>query len=122
MKTRKLIQSLAAGVIGVIFASGAYASDSMSMSQQRAANAPLGTPAEGALADRIVKLGPASRYLNVYRGDTITIVSGEKAFTWKFDTLGTPVFELAKIAPRDFGAGQITVYVDISQYDQAGEH
>ena len=121
MKTLKLIQSLAAGAIGVIFASGAYASDSMTMAQQRAANAPLGTPAQGALADRTVKLGPGSRYLNVYRGDIITIVRGEKAFTWKFDTLGFPVFELAKIAPRDFDAGHVTVYVAISPYDQAGE-
>ena len=49
MKTRELIQGLAAGAIGVTLASGAFAIDSMSMSHQRDTNAPLGTSAQGAL-------------------------------------------------------------------------
>ena len=117
MKTRKLIQSLAAGAIGVIFTSGAFAIDSMS--HQRDTNAPLGTPAQGASADRIIKIGTGSKYLNVYRGEIVTIVNGEKAFTWKFDTLGTPSFELAKIAPRDFGAGQVRVYVAFDLFEKS---
>ena len=109
MKTRKLIQSLVAGAIGVTFASGTFAMHTMS--HQRETNAPLGTPSQNAIADRIVKLGPGSKYLNVYQGEIVTIVNGEKAFTWKFDTLGEPSFELAKIAPGNFGAGQVRVYV-----------
>ena len=109
MKTRKLIQSLAAGAIAVTFASGAFAMDSVS--HQRDTNAPLGTPAQAAQAARVIKLGAGSEYLNVNRGEFVTIVNGGKTFTWKFDTLGTPSFELAKIAPRDFGASAIRVYV-----------
>ena len=108
MKTRKLIQSLAAGAIAVSFASGAFAMDSVS--HQRDTNA-LGTPAQGALTARVINLGTGSEYLNVNRGEFVTIVNGGKTFTWKFDTLGTPSFELAKIAPRDFGASAIRVYV-----------
>lgn len=109
MKARKLIQSLAAGAIAIAFASGASAMDSVS--HTRDANAPLGTPAQAALATRIIKLGTGSEYVNVNRGEAVTIVNGEKAFTWMFDTMGTPSFELAKIAPRDFGTGHLSVYV-----------
>ncbi len=117
MKTRKLIQSLAAGALGVTLASGAFAVDSMSY--QRETNAPLGTPAQGALTARVVRLGPGSKYLNVYRDEIVTIVNGEKSFTWKFDTLGEPSFELAKIAPRDFGADQVQVYVSLDPIDKS---
>lgn len=109
MKTRKLIQSLAAGAITVTFASGAFAMDSVS--HQRDTNAPLGTPAPGALTDRVIKLGAGSKYLNVNRGEIVTVVNGEKAFTWRFDRLGPSSFELAKIAPRDFGTDHLRVYV-----------
>ena len=109
MKTRKLIQSLAASAIAITFSSGTFAMDSMS--HQRDTNAPLGTPAQGALAARVIKLGTGSEYLNVNRGEVVTIANGEQAFTWMFDTLGTPSFELAKIAPRDFGTGHLSVYV-----------
>ena len=119
MKTRKSIQSLAAGAIGVALASGAFAIDAVSMSRQRDINAPLGTPAQGALNARVIKLGPGSRYLNVYRNEIVTIVNGEKAFTWKFDTLGEPSFGLAKIAPRDFGADHVRVYVSLDPIDKS---
>jgi hypothetical protein len=117
MKTGKLIQSLAACAISITFASGAFAMDSMS--HQRDSNSPLGTPAQGAQAARVIKLGPGSKYLNVYRDEVVTIVNGEKAFTWRFDTLGTPSFELAKIAPRDFGAGLVRVYVATDLYEKS---
>ncbi len=101
MKTRKLIQSLAAVTIAVSFASGAFAMG----------NDPLGTSAQGALAARVVKLDAGSNYLNVQRNETVTIVRSANAFTWRFDTLGAPSFELAKIAPQGFDAGHVRVYV-----------
>jgi len=118
MKTRKLIQSLAAGAIAATFASSAFAMDSVA--HQRDTNAPLGTPAQGALAARVIKLGTGSEHLNVNRGEIVTIVNGGKAFTWRFDTLGTPSFGLAKIAPRDFGTGHVRVYVSPSPEDLSG--
>ncbi len=109
MKTRKLIQSLAAGAIAVTFASGAFAMMD------------LGTQAQqGATADRVIKLDTGSKYLTVYHGEIATIVSGGKAFTWRFDTLGTPSFGLAEIAPRDFNAGAVRVYVHPSPNELSG--
>ncbi len=113
MKTRKLIHSLAAGAVAVTLASGAFAMDSVS--HQRATNVPLGTPAPAALATRVIKLGAGSKYLNVNRGEIVTIVNGEKAFTWRFDMVSMPSLELAKIAPRDFGTGHLRVYVAVDQ-------
>ncbi len=125
MKTRKLIQGFAAVAIAVTFAPGAFAAehdffpwqrDSQAPVQGMAgasprANAPFGSPAQGMPAARVVKLNADAKYLNIQRGEVVTVVNGEKTFTWRFDTLGTPTFELAKIAPQDFGTGHIVVYV-----------
>ena len=108
MKTRKLIQSLAAGAIAVTFASGAFAMMD------------LGTQAQGTPNARVIKLDTGSKYLTVYHGEIATIVSGGKAFTWRFDTLGTPSFQLSEIAPPDFGAGADRVYVHPSPNELAG--
>ena len=80
----------------------------------------LGTPAQGALSARVIKLDTGSKYLTVYHGEIATIVSGGKAFTWRFDTLGTPSFELAEIAPPDFGARAVRVYVAPSPDELSG--
>ena len=71
----------------------------------------LGVSAPEATAGRRITLAPDTRYANVVRGETVTFVYRGKAFTWNFDTLGTPVFELAEIAPRDFGTGHVRIYV-----------
>lgn len=68
----------------------------------------LGSTAPEAAAGRTIELRPGIKYVNVERGETIKFVSGNKSFTWRFDTLGTPNFTLTEIAPRDFalsGAG-----------------
>ena len=110
MKTRKLIHSLAASAIAVTFASGASAM-----------GPDFGTQAQGSRADRVIQLGSGSNYLNVHRGEIATIVKDGKSFTWMFDTLGTPSFELAEIAPRDFGAGAVRVYVAPSAGELSGD-
>jgi hypothetical protein len=72
---------------------------------------PLGSPAAGSFAQRTINLLPDTRYVNVEQGETIKFSSGGKTFTWNFDTLGTPTFNLAKIAPKDINSGNIQVYV-----------
>lgn len=108
MKIRTLTQGFIAGIAALTFASGAFATDTIRHQQE---TDPFGTFAPAKAAVRVIKLNAGSKYLNVERGETVTIVKGEKAFTWKFDTFPTPSFALAKIAPNDFGAGQIRVYV-----------
>lgn len=118
MNTRNIIRGLSAVAIAVTFASGAFANEENvylaqadSVKVTRAANAPLGVSAQGAPADRVVKINAKTKYVNVIRGTVVSIVNGDKTFTWKYDTLGTPKIELVKIAPADFGAGKVMVYV-----------
>lgn len=80
----------------------------------------LGVSAPEASAARRISLAPDTRYANVLRGETVTFVHRGKAFTWNFDTLGTPVFELAEIAPRDFGTGHVRIYVAPNEFDISG--
>jgi hypothetical protein len=72
---------------------------------------PLGSPAAENFTQRTINLLPDTRYVNVEQGETIKFTSGGKTFTWHFDTLGTPTFKLAKIAPKDINSGNIQVYV-----------
>ena len=59
-------------------------------------------------AARVVKIDSGTKYLNVTRLETVRFDLGSKSVTWKFDTLGTAPFSLAKVIP---GAEGVTVYV-----------
>jgi hypothetical protein len=122
MDTRNITRALATVAIAATCASAAYANqDSFYVAQATAkpgsvaatrnANAPMGTPAQGMPADRVIKLTPKTKGVSVLWGTVVTIMNGDKSFTWRYDTLGTKPFELAKIAPADFGAGKIMVHV-----------
>lgn len=110
MKTSTPTQVFVAGVAAATFASGAFAIGQQDINR-------FGTPAPEKAASRVIKLDTASKYLNVTRGETATIVKDGKAFTWHFYTLNNSSFELAAIAPKDFGASQIRVYVAPSPQD-----
>ncbi len=60
---------------------------------------------------RTIELTPSTRYLNIEQGQTVKFVTQGKAFAWNFDTFGTPVFDLAKIAPKDINVGNVKVYI-----------
>ena len=72
--------------------------------------APYGYAASSA-AVREVNIDSGTKYLNVTRGETVTINAGGKSVTWKFDTRnrGATSFSLSKVIPE---AGSVTVYVD----------
>lgn len=70
-----------------------------------------GTSVQSGYADREVTLAEGAKYLNVKRNETVRINVGGKSFTWRFDTLGTPVFRLGEIAPQDVGAKDVRIYV-----------
>lgn len=77
----------------------------------------LGSAASATKVDREVETRLGARHLNVRRGETVLIKVGGKAFAWKFDTVGTPVFDLAEIAPKDLNIQGVRVYVARSPYD-----
>jgi hypothetical protein len=71
----------------------------------------LGSSASTQWIDRQIELHPGDKYLNVTRGETVMIKASGKSFAWKFDTLGTPTFDLKEIAPKDFNIQSVRVYV-----------
>ena len=76
-----------------------------------------GTPAQVDFADRIVRLGPDSRSINVAYGETVKfIVNGtnglERSFAWRFDV--SPVLthvDLSDVAPADLPAQNVHIFV-----------
>ena len=69
--------------------------------------APLGYEVNGPAA-REVDLGSGKQHLNVVAGETVRFVQGDKQMTWRFDTLGSPTFQLSEAIP---GAPQVEVHV-----------
>jgi len=114
MKIRSVIHGIAAGAAAVAFATSAPAADFLSRQQQ---TDPFGVAAPEKAANRVIKLDGNTKYLNVVRGETATIVKDGKSFTWQFMTLNTASFELGQIAPKDFGAGHEIVYVSANPTD-----
>lgn len=82
-----------------------------SQGPRKSVGSELGATAPAAAAERRIVLDTDTRHANVTRGETVTFVYRDRAFTWKFDTLGTPNFLLRQIAPKEFGTGHVRVYV-----------
>lgn len=77
----------------------------------------LGSAASPQSTDRQIQLRPGDKYLNVNRGETVLIKAGAGSFAWKFDTLGTPVFNLEEIAPKELNLQGVKVYVGKNPYE-----
>lgn len=80
----------------------------------------LGSAASAASAARQIDLRPGEKYVNVTRGEIALIKADGKAFAWKFDTLGTSVFNLSDIAPKDINVQGVRVYVARDPYEVGG--
>ena len=78
---------------------------------------PRGMPGNPEQADRNIALKAGKKFANVTQGATVKFTSGDKSFTWKFDTLGTPNFQLADIAPTDFETNNVRIYVGENMFN-----
>lgn len=114
MTSTKLAPTLILGVIAAAVGTAAIAASPAGISD------PLGYSAPETTAQRTIVLAPDTRYANVEQGETVKFVSQGKAFTWNFDTFGTPVFALKDIAPKDANVGNITVYVGPNRWYSSG--
>lgn len=82
------------------------------LAAQPAANSIYGTPVQAGQADREIQLDSATLWVNVQQNETVRFIAGGQSFIWRFDTLGTPTFELNRIAPAGMlGNGSVSVYV-----------
>ena len=80
-------------------------------------NSPLGMTGNPEQADRYIVLKAGKKFVNVTQGETVKFTSGDKSFTWKFDTLGTPNFQLTDIAPTDFETNNARIYVGENMFN-----
>ena len=73
---------------------------------------PHGSNAHAVKAMRVIKIGDATKAINVSRGEVVQLVNAAgETFTWHFDTLHHPVIALNKIAPAGFAQRTVLIYV-----------
>lgn len=91
--------------IATFLASPAYADHPVTENE-------FGTAVHGGPVDRDILISSFTNAVNVTRGETVRFLVNGKSFSWRFDTLGTPVFDLRQIAPAGIlGDRSIRAYV-----------
>jgi len=108
---------MTAGMMAMFISSGAFANHTLRHQQE---TDPYGTPAPERSASRVIKLQSDAKAMRVTRRETATVTKDGKSFTWNFFTFSTATFYLKDIAPKDFNAGEIRVYVDMAPEDISG--
>lgn len=76
----------------------------------------FGTAVHEGIADREIRIGSDTRWVNVNGGETIKFVvdtsNGPRSFIWRFDTTTESALELNRIAPAGVAErGRVRVYV-----------
>lgn len=114
---RAITNAVMAGAMAMFISSGAFANHTLRHQQE---TDPYGTSAPERSASRVIKLDSDAKAMRVTRRETATITKDGKSFTWNFFTFNTATFYLKEIAPKDFNAGDIRVYVDAAPEDSSG--
>lgn len=73
-----------------------------------------GTASQASQAEREIRIDPSTQWVNVTRNETVRFVSTAtgKSFVWRFDTAGSPSFDLGEIAPAGVQeSGRVRVFV-----------
>ena len=68
----------------------------------------FGRASEDQNAERVIKIAPDAKWVNVTEGETIKFIdeASGKSFAWKFDTI-VAVFELNRVVPAGVLVGHI---------------
>jgi hypothetical protein len=73
---------------------------------------PYGFQAPAESAQREVKIGPATKYVNVDRTETVRFVTESGTFAWNFDIApDRHVFDFSRIAPAALNVNGVRVFV-----------
>lgn len=113
MKVHAFPAALLASVLALGSAS-ALAHDNKTQASGGAFGQPV---AEAPASAKVVDVTNANT-LNVYRGDVVTFRNGASAFTWKFDPKNHGRVALKTIAPADFKAPDVMIYVARSESER----
>ena len=76
----------------------------------------FGSVSEEQNAERIIKIAPDAKWVNVTEGETVKFIdeASGKSFAWKFDTI-VAVFDLNRVVPAGMLVGhQVKAYVATS--------
>lgn len=100
MKTQLI--ALVLGSIVAVTATAAPRDNAAAYGQELQSNA----------AGRVIELTPATRFVNVTNGETVTFEEGARRFTWHVDVYSNVTeFALARIAPTALHFSGVDVYV-----------
>lgn len=98
-------------LIAAMFALGSTSAMAQDNKREAASKGWLGKPvAEATTAARSVDVTKV-KALNVDCGDVVTFRNGARSFTWKFEVPNHGRVDLKAIAPADFNAPAMIVYV-----------
>ncbi|RZA34715.1 MAG: CzcE family metal-binding protein [Lysobacteraceae bacterium] len=80
---------------------------------------PYGVAAPAESAQRDIRIGPMTRYVNVERAEIVRFVTDKGSFAWSFDTApNRQVFSFKQIAPVEQQAQEVRVYIADSARDR----
>lgn len=79
-----------------------------------------GSAAGPGFTGRTITVDGTTRYINVQRGETVTIRDGDQVVSWRFDGLNA-TFPLSKILPAAANERPVRVYVAPRPLGDAGD-
>ncbi len=81
---------------------------------------PYGSLMSDAQVDRVIRIGPSTRVVNVDRFERVRFEFTEsgRSFQWHFYTLGHPTIKLSQIAPDFGGQPDVLIYVSLGQFER----
>jgi hypothetical protein len=81
--------------------------------------ADLGHVGAAGIAERVIEVTPATRYLNVTNGETVTIRQGEHSVTWHVQAPNNlNAVPLSRVAPQDEAGNEVLIYIAPGQQYQ----
>ncbi|OWQ84434.1 hypothetical protein CDN99_24405 [Roseateles aquatilis] len=102
-------------IAALLLSVGAVSAQAAPTAEPRLANGKSvhGAPAESARPDRVIDLAQVKGgELNIVCGETVQFRSGDKAFNWRFDSVGHRAVDVKDIAPAGFTDRSTWVFVE----------
>jgi hypothetical protein len=103
-------RSISLATLGLLAAMGAHAAVPTRL---------LGDVIPVTQASRTIRIDPATRYVNVYRGETIRFLANGQQFGYFFDGApGEASFDLRRVAPQGMLEHRVLAYITPDPYNR----
>lgn len=104
------VRAVSTTLIAAFIAIGSTGALAAKDAQQSVDRSWLGKPIAAAVGTKTIDVTKV-KAINLDCGDVVTFRNGEKTFTWKFDVVGHRSVDLKSIAPAEFNAPDVRVYI-----------